>query len=204
LNGVACTGNCAKDPAAAADSTYKATCCSGVATCAAATCKAGEKKKAGVEKLACTGNAKSCTDCCELDAQKCGGQTGISCPYGTYDESTMWTKDTKDAVKDAWKNKAGNSTTKNTACCTERNACTAWTTTPAPGVVTTTPAAPALKYSQHKVATMQRSSGSNMVWLGAGAVVGMGVLMAVQGFRSKTQVVQADSDDDEALLGTTE
>merc|ERR1712146_245079 len=101
-------------------------------------------------------------------------------------------------------NKEGNSTTKNTACCTERNACAAWTTTPAPGVVTTTPAAPALKYSQHKVATVQRSSGSNMVWLGAGAVVGMGVLMAVQGFRSKTQVVQADSDDDEALLGTTE
>jgi len=106
-------------------------------------------------------------------------------------------------------NKAGNRTTKNVNCCTPREACKVppvGTTTPA-AVATTTPAAPALKFSEHKAAvgvSADRSWGANMVCLGVGALIGMGVLMIVQVLRSKSQATQADDEDADMLLGTSE
>merc|ERR1712139_371245 len=179
---------------ATADADKVSNCCLTKATCKMGVCGAGTKKKAGVDDLSCAKDAASCawltlSPCCEADPATCGGLEGtITCATGFYDESaTGWDLDpenpTPKAVKDAWRNKPATAATKNTACCTARAACTAApaaTTTPP---ATTTPATPALKFSEHKVATEEGSS--NMVWLGAGAMIGMGVLMIVQGLRSR-------------------
>jgi len=64
-----------------------------------------------------------------------------------------------------------------------------------------------LKFSEHKIAIeATQSTGSNMLWLGVGAVVGMGVLMVVQSLRSKTQAreQQIEGDDANALLNSLE
>merc|ERR1719253_522692 len=99
----------------ATNSNQNTACCTGVATCAQAKCGAGYKKKANVDTLSCTGDADTCgPKCCEVDKTKCGGLTGITCTYGTYDERMYWTADTKQATKDAWNNKAATEATKNT------------------------------------------------------------------------------------------
>jgi len=178
-------------------------CCTAKATCANAKCPAGWKKKANVDQLSCSTGHASCiaeqangeAKCCEKDVTTCGGLKGITCAYGTFDESATWTADTTQAVKDAWNSKAATEATKNTACCTAQAACQ-WegaSTTPAAAAATTTPAAvvtttPAARlYSEHKVAIKdgQTSSVSNMVWLGAGCFIGMAVLMVAQALRSK-------------------
>merc|ERR1712139_397998 len=176
----------------------KAACCAKTATCSAVTCtyltttsypkEKSAKNKAGVATTSCGAQetATECgkkTVCCEVDAQKCGAfaMSDIVCPYGTIDERLMWNSKTLQSVKDTWNNKAGNSTNKNTNCCTPVAACAlpVGTTTPA---ATATPAAPALKFSQRQAAVEEsHSSGANMVWLGAGALIGMSVLMVVQG-----------------------
>lgn len=171
---------------------YESACCKTKPTCAQATCAAGTKMKKEVAKTSCTSDLASCQDdCCESDDQKCGGVTGIACPYGFFNEADTWNSKTPAATKDEWKNKAGNETNKNTNCCTARMECFYGTTTPVPVVVTTTPAA-ALKYSVHKAAIQEgtQPQGGNVAYLGAGAVLGMGVLMVVQRLRSGSQGAQ--------------
>merc|ERR1712139_293516 len=103
--------------------------------------------------------AACASECCEADSKTCGGLTGISCKYGFFDERELWTAKTSKAAKDAWNGKAANETNKNTNCCSAREPCRipTGTTTPkaAAAVVTPTPAAPALKFSEHKVAIEQ-------------------------------------------------
>merc|ERR1712100_125532 len=101
-----------------------------------------------------------------------------------------WDSKTTQAVKDVFNGKGPVSAANaSTVCCTARVACAIpGTSTPAPPAATTTPAAAALKFSEHKIAVeASQSAGANMLWLGVGALVGMGVLMVVQGLRSKTQ-----------------
>jgi len=170
-------------------------CCTAKATCAAAKCKAGYRMKKNVEMLSCTGDHLSCAEgniCCELDTTTCGGQVGISCPYGTYDESTAWPKDTTEATKDAWKNKAATAATKHTSCCTPLAACSSGvTTTPAPAV-TATPNAPARRYSEHKVAVSKKDS-SNPLLLVVGAFAGMATLFTVQSIRRRSNQAESGS-----------
>lgn len=192
-----------------------AACCLSKPKCSTHYCPAGMKKKKSVTSTTTCSRLGACdTECCEADQQKCGSfLTSLACPYGTFDESAAWvttgTAKTTKAVMDAWKNKAGNVTTKNVNCCTPREACrlpVLGTTTP--GVIaTTTPAAPALKFSEHKAAvdaSSDRPWGASMVCLGVGALIGMGVLMIVQVFRSKNQHAQAEDEDGDMLLGTSE
>jgi len=203
---------------------FDAACCAAKATCAQATCPAGYKKRANQEKTTCTGLVATCTTtnlntCCQKDDQKCGGLDNIYCKYGFYDERNFWVETegatkTPQSTKDAWNNKAGNETNKGTNCCTPRAICKLpGSTTPAPTLtpaVTTTPVAPALKFSEHKVATADQTAdrpwAANMVWLGVGGLIGMGVIMAVQGLRSRMSapVEDEDSDDADALLNTVE
>lgn len=180
-------------------------CCVPTATCAAATCKAGYKKKANVETLSCHGNRDKCVDvssgtsiCCEADKTTCGGlkaSSGISCGYGTYDESELWTltgdKKTSQATMDAWNSKPA---TKSADCCTAAASCTkeiSSTTpavSPAPLPVTTTPVAPIRRYSENDAVFQERQasrSASNLPLVAAGAFAGMAVLMLVQGLRSR-------------------
>jgi len=152
----------------------------------------GYKMKKDVAKTSCTGDHTSClppaTECCEKNVQTCGGLSGITCGYGTFDASSTFTDKTPQKVADAWKNTLANETNKNTNCCSPAAACSSQigTTTPAPAV-TTTPAAPARLYSQHKIAVGHDQSGSNMVWLGVGGVMGMAVLMVIRGLQSRQQ-----------------
>merc|ERR1712159_107551 len=174
---------------------YEEACCKTKPTCAQATCAAGTKMKTGVEKTSCASDAASCqADCCEANPQVCGGLTGISCPYGFFLESAYWdttnadkSKQTPQATMDAWKAKVGTETNKNTNCCTPRMDCARGTTTPAPVAATTTPA-PALKYSQHKIATQREGNhpAMNIVWLAVGGVMGVAVLAVAHGLRSRT------------------
>jgi len=158
--------------------------------------------KKDVAKTKCTGDANSCaagTDCCEKDVNSCGGLTGIACAYGFFDASTTWTSKTPKAVQDAWKVRAANETNKNTNCCDKRARCSEvdiGTTTPAATTpaATTTPAIPIRRYSEHKIA-IQKSSGANMLWLGAGAMIGMAALMVVQVVRTR---IQSSSEEEDA------
>merc|ERR1712080_619443 len=137
----------AASPVCAADKYYPGTdswkimpagkCCTAKETCAVAVCAAGYKKKANVDSLSCASDRASCASdkCCEKDNTKCGGLTGISCAFGSYDERTTWTAKTTKAAQDAWNNKPATEATKNTACCTAKAACAK------PAVGTTTPAA---------------------------------------------------------------
>lgn len=136
----------------------------------------------------------------------------MSCAYGTYDERLYWVttgakaKQTPQATRDAWNNKPATDATKNTACCTAKAVCTGTlaTTTPA---ATATPATAIRRYSEHKVA-VQEGSDRPMVWLGVVGLIGMSVLMAVQGLRSRMQASspnQADAcEGGEVLLDTVE
>lgn len=185
-------------------------CCTAKATCASAKCPAGYMMKAKVEKTTCSTDAASCTKdqaaidvCCQKNPNTCGGLSNIACPTGFFNENSgvdSW-KHIKDATKrqaakDAWANKNATDATKNTACCTPKAACVHYvgTSTPAATPATTTPAAPALKFSEHKVAIQasERPVGTNMLWLAVGGFIGMGVLMAVQGLRSRTGTTEAD------------
>lgn len=131
---------------------FATVCCAPTATCAAAKCPAGYKMKANVATLSCHGDHLACTPiCCELDKTTCGGlvaTTGITCPYGFYDESALWVLSgdgmTAQATMDSWNKLPATEATKNTACCTAAAECKVevGTTTPAPGVVTTTPSVP--------------------------------------------------------------
>jgi len=172
-------------------------CCTEKATCATAQCGAGNKKKVNVDSLACPSNEASCADtpagrCCEVDKATCGGlRSSIQCPYGYFNEATTWTAKTTQATKDAWKNRKTTAATKNTDCCTEKAQClNGITTTPAatitPAPVTVAPPAVAARlYSAHKTAAQQvTEAASNGMWVGAGAIMGMAVLMAMQRFRS--------------------
>merc|ERR1711907_568931 len=114
-------------------------CCTTKATCAIAVCSAGFKKKANVDNLSCSGGRDSCSDtamggtCCEKDTSTCGGVVGITCPYGFYDERTLWNSKTPEEVKDAWNGRATTEKTKNADCCTPKAACfNEGTTTPSP------------------------------------------------------------------------
>lgn len=141
----------------------------------------------------------------------CGGLTGISCPTGFYNENegtSAWTH-IEDATKrkaamDAWANKNATEATKNTNCCTAKATCAliVGTTTPAAVAATTTPAAaPALKFSQHKIAIQDSEHpwSMNVAWLAVGGFVGMGVLMAVQGLRSRAAAAETNLLDDASL-----
>jgi hypothetical protein len=135
----------------------------------------------------------------------CGGiaaTTGIVCKYGFFNEMDSWGLKTTQSVKDVFNAKVASKANASTVCCTARVACAIpGTSTPAPAVVTTTPAAAALKYSEHNIAVEgSQSSGVNMLWLGVGAVVGMGVLMVVQGLRSKSQASEQNEDSDADML----
>jgi carbonic anhydrase len=72
------------------------------------------------------------------------------------------------------------------------------TVTPAPGAITTTPAgtvtpiAPLRRYSEQKAAE-NKSGVSNMVFLGVGCLVGMAVLLVVQGLRSRREAASTRS-----------
>lgn len=170
-------------------------CCAPKATCAVAKCPAGYKKKLNVDALSCPSDRDSCatgTTCCELDTTTCGGlEASISCPYGFYNEATFFTAKTSQATKDAWKSRAATQATRNTACCTARQACeNGLTTTPAPAAITTTPAAPMRLYSAHKVASTKHDA-TNFVWLAAGAAMGMAVLMGVQRLRSRATAYES-------------
>lgn len=189
-----------------------AACCAPKAKCSHYSCPKGYKAKTSANNTVCSGDVATCltTTCCEADKTTCGGNYptagDLTCGTGFYDERTFWkAADDKDlgitkttqAAKDAWALKVGNSTK---LCCTPVANCTnitstataaGVTTTPAPVVTTTPAAAPALKFSEHKVA-VEKSSGSNMVWLGVGAFMGMGVLMFVQRLRSRRQLSSSD------------
>lgn len=182
-------------------------CCTAKATCAVAKCKSGYKLKANVEMLSCTGDKDSCAEgsiCCQLDVTKCGGLAGITCPYGTYDESTRWTSDTTQATKDAWNNKAATAATKNTDCCTAEAACSTDVTTTPAAVVTTTPVAPARLFSEHKHAITKTSGGSKASFVLVGAFTGMAVMFMVQKLRQKSEDrVQAESREVDGLLAPT-
>jgi len=158
--------------------------------------------KEKVEKTKCTGDADSCatgTDCCEKDVNSCGGLSGIACAYGFYNPSTTFTSKTPKAVSDAWKVRAANETNKNTNCCDKRAKCAEVaiaTTTPAAttAAATTTPAIPIRRYSEHKIA-VQKSSGASMLWLGAGAMIGMAALMVVKVVRTRIQQQSHEEED---------
>jgi len=170
----------------AIQSTLTASCCTAKATCADVTCPAGSKMKAHVAQLSCPGDKDSCATsgpCCEPDTATCGGQVGILCGYGTFNEATTWTAKTTKTVKDAWKSKPATVASKNTACCTGQSTCgTGVTTTPA-AVATVTPAAPARLFAKHQAA-VKAAEASHMVWLGVGALAGMAVLMGIQHARA--------------------
>jgi len=130
-------------------------CCVPAATCAHAQCPSGYKMKANVATLSCHGDHLACVTngmCCEVDKTTCGGlalSTGISCPYGSYDESGTWVfsgdSKTSQVTMDAWNKLPATEATKNTACCTQAAQCKfepLGTTTPAAAAVTTTPAVP--------------------------------------------------------------
>lgn len=188
-------------------------CCSAKASCAVARCPAGYQNKVSAAKTLCSGGAELCAQgtCCELNPNTCGGMSGIVCPKGFFNENLDWSH-IKDATKmkaaqNAWRSKNATDATKNTNCCTEQVACAlpVGTTTPAAGAAaaaTTTPAAPALKFSEHRVATSgsDHAWATNTFWLAVGGFIGMGVLMAVQGLRSRTTTSDADSREVSNLL----
>merc|ERR1712224_736668 len=103
--------------------------------------------------MSCHGDHLACVTgnmCCEVDKATCGGlsaSTGITCPYGFYDESATWVlsgdSKTSQATMDKWNKLPATAATKNTACCTPAAQCKfepLGTTTPAAAAVTTTPA----------------------------------------------------------------
>jgi len=198
---IACIGNTFKDaalnnqPATSANSAQA--CCSTKATCAQAACPAGQKMKANVAASFCNTDAASCaTTCCENDAATCGGlkaTSGLSCPVGTYDESTKFAaaKYTKAQIN-AWKSKAATAATAVKVCCTKLAACAApavagATTTPV-AVITTTPVAPARLFSDHKAAVASSEQSSpNMIWFAVGGFIGMSVLFVAQKLRPRSR-----------------
>jgi len=166
-------------------------CCTEKADCAVATCPSGWIKKKNVDTLSCPNDKASCATaaarCCELNKLTCGGlASSINCPYGFFSEAAYFTADTAQATKDAWNNKATTQATKNKDCCTAKAQCVAEgvTTTPVPAAATVTPAAPARLYTAHKAAATDKTQGASLLWLGAGAIMGMAVLMGVQSLRS--------------------
>jgi len=188
---VTCSGNTYTDGSLAdkvfsGDSGDKnVACCSPKATCAASVCPGGSKKKANSDNIVCAGDTTTCpASCCEADTNTCGGQTGLACAVGFYDESMVFGNKPKytQAEQDAWKSKATTAKTKNTDCCTKKAECAAntvalgETTTPA-AVASTTPAAPARLFSEHKEAVKSSSSSvPNMVYLAVGGFIGMAAL----------------------------
>jgi len=175
-------------------------CCTAKATCAQAACPSGYKMRKNVETLSCSGDHTTCKSrCCELDNTKCGGQVNIQCPYGSYDESSTWTSNTKQAVKDAWNNKPATAATRHSDCCTPQAACQAEgvSTTPVIAAPTVTPAAPARLYSQHEAASKEKKD-SKLLWVGLGSVTGMAILLAMQHKTARAAPADGDVSDSEA------
>jgi len=169
-------------------------CCTVKATCAVAQCKAGWIKKANVDTLSCPGGKDSCAEaaarCCEVNKLTCGGlAASIQCAYGYYNPSTYFDSKTAEGIVNDWKNRAATAANKNTVCCQAKAMCVnGITTTPA---ATVTPAAPvaARLFSAHKTATKTEQAGSSVLWVGAGAVLGMAVLAAMQRARGTQEPV---------------
>merc|ERR1712178_378458 len=97
---------------------------------------------------------------------------------------------------DAWKNRAATDKNKNTNCCTKREVCKVpvpigtLTPTPPAAAVTLTPAV--RLFGEHEANEVaNRPWSANMIWLGVGGLIGMGVLMLVQGLRAKVPAVEA-------------
>lgn len=177
-------------------------CCLPRPKCGSHACPAGKKMKPGMALQTCARKETCTADCCMDDDQKCGGLTGITCPYGFFYEPDGWdhrgVKATVQGIMDAWRNKPGNVTNKNVNCCTERAACSR------AAIFTSTPVAPALKFSAlngdvtKKIKKEEKRAGT-AVWVGAGAFVGF-VILAFARTANSRKASHEDDGDSQVLL----
>jgi hypothetical protein len=193
------TGNCAASKVTSAGTLSSAK--------AKYTCPTGVTAKAGVGAAQTCKTPDDCNvNCCVVDAT------------GTCQTTKMKNDGTLQTAAAAYGCPAGfNAKANPKGACTAKpvcdaNCCTnpAVTTTPAAVVtttpaaaVTTTPAVPVRLQSEHGIA-FDNSAGSNMLWLGVGAVLGMAVIMvakSLRSFRNQSRSLEPDSEEMCRLTG---